>query len=806
MVGRTAELALLKQAWTAVGQGQRRLALVSGETGIGKSTLVAQFSRDTGMAKAAVFSVSCNSYTRAAPLWAVGRLLQQAAGLAGSPSADHEAVLNWLTRLGLPAAEIRPYLAAILGQPNPESGLSAELSRQDADMLHRQIHAMLRRVWLAVARLAPTVFIVEDVQWLDLASGEFLCYLIKTTMDEPFLLIATTRRTDDSPVVGQLLAANNAGAEAWLQVVLEPLPTPPNHQLIDQFIAQSSPDFHPLKQKIAERSHGNPLFIKEITHMLIDQGGLTRTAPGQPWQVSPQANELLQTVPASIKGLILARFDRLPAEVRRTLQTAAVAGHAFPHGLIYGSTGSRAETLVTQLQILERRGFLHTQPFYGQAGYAFQHALLHDAIYSTLLKRDRQELHGRLAQTIDQSYDWPPEEKIAVLAHHYAESSQPAQAIPYLTTAANMAAQQCAHHTAIEQYRRAINLAPPQEKPATPAFFEIRVGLGRSLKFVGDLAPAGELLTQTWQQFPPVEPPAEADPLWQMRVETLRQLADVRQREGLYDQALQYLEIGLDLLGPAGPTKNPQVWRLLVERQAWINFRQGHLSQAFNLAKSAVHGLDPQQLDNAAALARLYNTMGGIVWQQGHPDQAIDYVERSLGLYKKLAYDWGIANAYSNLGILHDVTGLWAKAAEYHQQTLNLRLQMGDVQHQATTLDNLGVLHMSMGQFEATLLLANSALAQAKAAGLAFEEIDCMRTAGMVQHRAGQSETACQLLEESAALAQEQGDPYRRGLALLEIGRICEPKALTLAIEIFQMLGAAHDLQQAQTWLEATRE
>ena len=113
--------------------------------------------------------------------------------------------------------------------------------------------------------------------------------------------------------------------------------------------------------------------------------------------------------------------------------------------------------------------------------------------------------------------------------------------------------------------------------------------------------------------------------------------------------------------------------------------------------KEALAEVDANDIEDAVVLASIYNTKGGIFWQQGELAEAIICVRRSLQLYEEVGYSWGIAVALSNLGVLHDVLGQWPAAIAYYEKAYVLQQSVGDLEHQARSLDNLGVLRMSMG-------------------------------------------------------------------------------------------------------------
>ncbi len=703
MVGRTDELVQLEETLAVVRREKRRwIVCLTGEAGIGKTRLVTEFRQKVAQPEVRLYQAHCLAYTRSQPLRIVTEMVRVMIGLAESAPAEsqHTAIQEYLDQMDLPAAEIWPYLVHILGLEQVEQAFESRLALLDASMLQRQLHAALRQIFLAEAQQSATVVIFEDLQWLDPASKEFLHYLIQTTGDASLLFILVSRPAVQGNPFKALQPVIRNEADQLVELQLTALSDTESKRLVDQFITQSKPEAEAIKREIVRRGGGNPFYLGELIRTLIDRGGLNRESGTGAWQVTSRATELLKTVPDTVKALILARFDCLPEDLRRTLQLAAVLGTTFPITLLHQLRELNGDTLAIHLKELKNRQFLSVDPSQANAVCDFQHALFQDVIYSTLLKRDRRQIHHQIAQVIEQGVSGNPDESVERLAYHYFESTQPAKAIPYLIETADKAARRSAYEVAIEQYRRVMPLLPDQPNGHGREFFQVRLGLARSLKFVGKFSAAGQLLSEALPQLWRSSLAAQSATLWPVLVEILRQLADIRQREGTYEEALAYLESGLQVLGEAGTVENPGLWCKLVERQAWIQFRQGHLEQAFSLADSAVQRLGAENIDNPVMLAKLLNTLGGISWQQGHRDQAIETTRRSLELFQSIGYTWGVATAHNNLGILYDVLGDWAKGIEYHQQAYALQHEIGDIEGQARSLDNLGILHMMMGEHE----------------------------------------------------------------------------------------------------------
>ena len=723
MIGRTEELAQLQKALeTILHSNQRQIALISGEAGVGKSRLVTEFRQTLTQAEVKVYQGNCLAYARSTPLRVVAEILRNILHFSANDSvqAQQQALQSYLDRLALDYDEISPYLRHVLGLTESDAEVEAHLSRLDATVLQQQTHLAIRQVLLAEATLGPTVLIFEDLHWVDPASKDFLQYLIETTSDVPLLMVLVSRQAERKSVLGSLLIAAEKDPNALIDLALSSLSSTEGQLLVDQLIAQTTSDAWTVKKTIIERAAGNPLYVEEIIRMLLDQGGLIQEMGSETKaQVTADAKELLRGVPDTVKGLILARFDRLPEGLRRVLHQASVLGASFPLSLLEQLNNVSPKVLAVQLQELETRQFITARPFQSKPGYIFRHALLQETIYSTLLKRDRRQIHTRVAQAIEKSELWRPEEQTEALAYHYARSTSPTQAIPYLVTAAENAERRSAFEGAVEHYRQVLDILPDWPGEQNEQFFQIRVGLGRSLNIVGEQAAAEKILLEILE--PVRSLAADSETYWPILIENLRQLADIRQKQGNYDEALIHLQAGLDLLGPKAPQEEPKLWRALIDRMSWIYYRQGRLEDASTLLTRATRGESVADSNDPIMLGRLYNALGLIYWQQGQLDAAIMAVEQSIELYKRIGYSWGIAIAYGNLAIYYDVQGEWTRAIGFYEQAYDLQLTTGSLQHQAINLDNLGLLHLRMGNHDRARHELTAALSISRRLGDAWE-------------------------------------------------------------------------------------
>ena len=331
MVGRDAELAALTQLCEAVRAGLGRAALIVGEPGLGKTRLIAEW-------RAAVEA----RHPQSAPQWAEGHGLSYGQGLAyhllsdllrsllgvreGAEEPETRAALLTLTQdlFGEAAIEVYAYLGHLLLLK-----LEDEAWERVAplDPQARQTHYLdaLRQLLLAMATRRPLVLILEDLHWADPSSTELLIRLLPLASAAPILLCMVARPDRDAPGWKLVAAAREALGSSLTEFTLNALSETDSRQLVANLLAiEALPE--QVRALILKKAEGNPFFVEEVIRMLIDRGAIVHR-DGR-WHASDDIGSI--EIPDNLQGLLLARIDRLPEEVKQTLRVAAVIGRQFP--------------------------------------------------------------------------------------------------------------------------------------------------------------------------------------------------------------------------------------------------------------------------------------------------------------------------------------------------------------------------------------------------------------------------------------------------------------------------------------------
>ena len=358
--------------------------------------------------------------------------------------AELEAALG---AVGLDPAEYAPLLAPVIDAPLPPERIP-KLSPEE--LRSRQLAALVAWV-LAGARTQPIVLAFEDLHWADPTTLDVLQALAERGAQASLLIIATTRPEFRPPwklrshhgVIS--LAPLDAGEVARMVGEIST-----RHALSKDVIAG-----------VSERTGGVPLFVEEVTRLLLErgeQGGV-------------------QAIPPTLQQSLAARLDRL-GPAREIAQTGAVLGRGFSHGLLQAVAGLDEPALRAALDRLADAELLFVEGVAPHASYRFKHALIQDAAYDSLLKSRRQTLHHRAAEVLLAS----PAPEAEALAHHFTQAGQTDLAIEWWGKAGDQALRRSAFAEAISHLGKAIELsdkagAAPRREAAAAASASQRLKL-----------------------------------------------------------------------------------------------------------------------------------------------------------------------------------------------------------------------------------------------------------------------------------------------------------------------------------------
>jgi tetratricopeptide (TPR) repeat protein len=315
----------------------------------------------------------------------------------------------------------------------------------------------------ALSRKSPVLMIFDDAHWADPTSLEVLNRAVERIAELPILLIVTLRPEFESPWIGRPHVT---------ALTINRLTQRDIAALIDRVIGDRKLPAS-VRQDIIERTDGIPLFVEEMTKAVLEAD-----SPGAAARTVAAAAVPALGVPASLHASLMARLDRLGA-AKEVAQVGAAIGREFSHALLATVVRRPEAELETALDRLIAAGLLLRQGMPPHARYLFNHALVQDAAYGTLLREPRRELHARIAESIESQFAELAERQPELLARHFAESGLIEKAALLWGKAGQRSLERSALVEAAEQITRALDLI--ETLPATPALRREQIKLQAAL-------------------------------------------------------------------------------------------------------------------------------------------------------------------------------------------------------------------------------------------------------------------------------------------------------------------------------------
>lgn len=506
LIGREGEMSVLQAALSRILTEKRgRLVLVIGDVGVGKSRLVGEFFRklESHTGEMVIFQGRSDLRTAQIPYSYLRELLiahfqvnesdrlaaieekivrQLGRAYTGENPIDNDQLRDQaraISRLVIQGAIDRHH-----SEPGEVDG--AEGREQALDAVLKYLEDM--------ARSRPTLYLLEDIHWIDEGSLGLLERVCLSAADKPLLMIGLAR-----PIFLEQRATWPAGDDIpTTRIMLQPLNESRCREMahaILRDLPQISPE---VIDHIVQTSAGNPFYVEELIRGLIEDGVFAAYSASHGQGRSLQLRELTHLrIPATLTGVLQARLDRLPDVERVTLQQAAVIGDEFWAGAVQAiNMSSRypqaAEQVEAALQSLERRDIIYRPPtsiFTGNQAYRFSHAVLREVAYESVLLRDRPGYHLQAGQWLESRSDKQPDNYVALIAHHYELGGRAGNAAHLYDAAASQALEQSRVDSAIEYWRKALDLSRDR-----PQSIDMRLAamerLGSTLQHGGRLAEA----------------------------------------------------------------------------------------------------------------------------------------------------------------------------------------------------------------------------------------------------------------------------------------------------------------------------
>jgi class 3 adenylate cyclase/tetratricopeptide (TPR) repeat protein len=652
LVGREREVDLLLERWKQAKEGLGQIVLLSGEAGIGKSRLLRAIQDNLAGEAYTRLECRCSPYAQHSALYPVinlgRRLLQWQRD--ETPQVTLGKLEAALASYDMLRPEVLPLLASLLSLPPSDRYPAPQLTPQRQKQKTLEVILALVR---AHAAQQPVLFIVEDLHWVDPSTLELLTLLIDQEPSDRILTLLTTRPEFHPPW--------GCGTHVT-SLTLERLSSMQVEQMIDRVTGGKRLPAE-IRQQVVAKTDGIPLFVEELTKMVLESGLLWEQAD----YYELHGSLPLLAIPTTLHDSLMARLDRL-GDAKEVAQLGATLARSFSYELLRAVSPWNEERLQYALARLVEAELLYQRGVPPHATYVFKHVLIQETAYQSLLKSKRQHYHRQAVHVLEQRFPDIAETQPELLAYHFTEAGVPAQALPYWQRAGQHAVERSASVEAITHFTKGLELLKtlPDTLERVQQELTLQLALGSPLLILkGHTAPeverayarADELAQQIGdggQRF------SALIGLWrfyfsQARLEKARALAE---------QCFTLAQCLRDL-------------RLLQEAHMALGSTLLHLGEhvaARAFLEQGVALYDPQQCrilafsrgsdPGVTCLARL----SWALWLLGYAEQALERSREALALARDMPHAYSLAFALHFAGLIHQcrrevqVVQEWAEA------------------------------------------------------------------------------------------------------------------------------------------------
>ncbi len=773
-IGREEELDLLWRRWRQVGHQGGKVVLISGEPGVGKSRLLAAAREMIAGDDPQVVDYFCSQNFTNTALYPITRQIERNCGLVSTDTKSHQRRKLNAFLGGLGNAETLALLSDLLSIERFDSEdvirrLSpAERRKATFDLLIRHV--------VSIAASTRVLLLFEDIHWADASTLELLDLFISQIDRYRILLVATYRPE---------FHASWAGHSQVSVITLARLPAAQQRRLIEA-VAGSDLLSRETVEEIAARSDGVPLFAEELTKATIEirrEADETRLSQ----VVRPSA------IPATLHASLMARLDRLGPVARQVAEIGSVLGREFSYDSLRATWSGAPHEMDTGLDQLRRAGLLFARGVGDQTTYTFKHALVQDAAYGTLLRAKRQEVHARIAHTLEREHPEICDIQPELLARHFQQAQLSERAIGYLQRAADRAAKRSAYREAIAHLRNALQLVEllPESPLREDRELQLLIALGAALMATkSSTAPEiGRVYARARELAQKAKRSADLFPsIWGAWL--------IAYSSSDFMTSQRLLE---DLFSIAAAVNDP-AFTLQAHHAAWPTYcstgfltkARAHIGDGLALYRPELHGSHALQYGAHDPGVCGYVTDAGTAAVLGFLDQSLAQLEKGLALAERLGHTQNTIHALSFAAEVHHIRRDPQQVEAFVTRVLPLLSEDRSAVAIANAMMLRAWARVILGEIENGLAIMRDGLTAWRQTGSAFRLPERLARAAETYRLANHTDEAMALIAEAFDRSDDKWlapELHRiQGELLLEAGRHNEAEealrnALSLARE-----------------------
>jgi class 3 adenylate cyclase/tetratricopeptide (TPR) repeat protein len=743
LVGRKNELALLRDRWELAKGSEGQVVFLSGEAGIGKSRVVQGFWHDIHQEIRFNLHYQCSPHHNNSAFYPVIQRIQKAARFSSEDTVDSkldklEHLLKYLGNYDPAEASL---FASLLSLPGEARFGQLDLTPQQ--LKQRTVETLISQI-MSLSRRRPVFIAVEDVHWIDPSMAEFVAELIPRIADQPIFLLITCRPENAPDWSGHphltSMTLNRLGRKQAAEIAH----SVGGKKLLDAII-----------ERIVARADGVPLYIEELTKTVVEK-------------FSSKNQTLDELVPATLQSSLVARLDRL-GEAREVGQIGAVIGREFPHSLISVILGKPEAEINAALDRLVQSGLVFRSGTPPNAVYKFNHALVQDAAYATILLSRRQHLHARIVEALETQGKNQSNENIESLAHHAYLGGLWEKAFIYRQQAGRKAMDRAAIREAVAQFEQALSAATrlPETTESLQQAIDLRFDLRNAL---WSIAAFEDILDNLKQ----------AENLAQ-KLNDQRRLGwvSVFRSAGLWQ--LGRTEEALAAAGNAlAINQKPQDLALEIGANFYLGcaiVTSGDCRQAESYFQKIVDSLEGDLSRDRCGLPFVPAVISRswMVWalaERGEFDYGKSLADEALEIAIEVGHPFNLAHIYYDLGYFYQVKGDMGEAVDALGKAMDYVREWSLTYLSPFIMGFLGHSYALAGRVEEGTALLQQAVSDYQSMGLGLFHSLVQMQLGEALYLGGKIEEACAMATSALTLAQNRGEQGHEAHALRLLGEI----------------------------------
>ena len=489
LVGRRTEIEVFSKLIEQVAGGKGQILAMVGEPGMGKSRLVHEFTRHQLRPGWLVLVAASASYGKATPYFPIIEMLRRYFQIVDGEGSERiqDRVMTHILELDKVLKEVLPPILSLLGALPDEVHPSAAMAEfkdvvdaterylaMDPQQRRRLTLDAVKRVLIRETQRQPLLIVFEDLHWIDTETQAFLDGLIESLPLTRILLLVDYRPE----------YSHGWGDKTYYtQLRVEPLQPTSVEELLQHLLGRNG-DLAPLKELVIRRTEGNPFFAEESVRSLVEAGVLV----GEKAAYRPGLRIDEIRIPSTVQNVVADRIDRLPAEDKHLLQTAAVIGVIVPARLLQAVTELPKGDLQTYLAHLQAGEFLYESNLFPELEYTFKHALTNEVAYGALVHERKVFLHAKIVTALENVVGSNLQDHIETISQHAYRGELWEKAVAYSWQSGEKASQRSANQEARQFFQTGLRALEhlPQSRANLQQAVDLRLELRNALYFLSE--------------------------------------------------------------------------------------------------------------------------------------------------------------------------------------------------------------------------------------------------------------------------------------------------------------------------------